>query len=93
MPKQTTKHTPTPWQANGPLVVVDCYGKVIAATDVSIDHPPKRYVEIAESKANAAFIVQAVNAYDEREAFLRLVANGNTEYDTIQEKAKKLLNE
>lgn len=58
-------HTPTPWEVNGALIVKDCYGKVIADTDVAMDHPPKRYVPTEEQKANAAFIVRAVNAHDE----------------------------
>lgn len=59
-------HTPIPWEVNnGRLIVVDCYGKVIASTDVSIDHPPKRYVDREESKANAEFIVKAVNCHEE----------------------------
>lgn len=66
-----SKATARPWAVNGSLIVVDCYGKIIADTDISLQHPPKRYVERAEAQANAALIIQAVNAHDALVSALR----------------------
>jgi hypothetical protein len=50
--------TPGPWEVNGSLVVKDCYGAIIADTEVSIDYAPKRYVTREVSRANAQAIAK-----------------------------------
>ncbi len=54
------QHTPGPWLYMQDMIVAgDCYGKVVAHTNVMMQHPPKKYVIVAEDKANARLIAAA----------------------------------
>jgi hypothetical protein len=62
-----SKHTPTPWEVNGQMIVKDCYNEVIADVEASwqFNFPPKRRVNRDICNANAEHIVKCVNSHDE----------------------------
>jgi len=65
---ENTKHTPTPWfwEEGSPAITHHWNSKEIAIAEVIKPewHENKRMASI-EAGANAAFIVKAVNAYDD----------------------------
>jgi len=75
-----TKHTETPWVADGRLICrTDNHMNEIADICGFDDAHPDRMVEknIDEDEANAAFIVRACNAHDELVAALEALESAH----------------
>lgn len=67
--KTQTQHTLTPWKRDGTSLYVEIKesmtGSTVPQHFVSVDAPGFGLATQAEKEANAAFIVRAVNAYEE----------------------------
>lgn len=78
------KHTPTPWEADGDSIVAPgamCRYKTIATINYSSTLP---ITNAQEAKKVAAFIVRAVNAYNENQSTIEWLRQHKDHKDVIQ---------
>lgn len=62
--KTEPTHTPTPWHLNAdPQYIQDQYANIVAVIHARLDGKRNAEIEL-EGKANAAFIVRAVNSHE-----------------------------
>lgn len=88
-----TKHTPTPWIAEGQQIVAEENGYRVAI--VSSPHPRARGKERMEDleycQGNTAFIVRAANSYDMLVKALRVIKTQSIGPDWTAEQAAEFM--